>query len=429
MSRLIEADLTWIGSRFEPGLQVGITDDGRISSVAAEGLPGAERLSGIALLPGFVNAHSHAFQRALRGQGERFPQGAGSFWAWREAMYRLVDDFDAASLRKVSAAAFREMRDAGITTVGEFHYLHHQREGDFSLDAAVVEAAHEAGIRMVLLYCYYASSAPGVPLREPQRHFATPTLESFWQQVDVLAHRLDPQTQTLGIAPHSIRAVGPQEIALLYREAVRRGLPVHMHVEEQRREIEESNAAYGRSPMAVILDATQDGAFTAVHCTHTADADMKRFLAAGGIVCLCPLTEGNLGDGIPSLAQAHTAGGRLAIGTDSNNRLAMLEEMRWLEYGQRLQHEMRGALPDGGGAVAPILLAAATLGGAKALGLASGAIASGCWADLVAVDLNAPALAGVTPEHLLEAVVFGAGNEVIAGTYVGGRWRRTGEQS
>jgi len=153
MTRLIEADLTWTGSRFEPGLQIGITDDGRISSVAADRLPGAERLSGIALLPGFVNAHSHAFQRALRGQGERFPQGAGSFWTWREAMYRLVDDFDALSLRKVSAAAFREMRDAGITTVGEFHYLHHPRQGDFSLDSAVVEAAREAGIRMVLLYC------------------------------------------------------------------------------------------------------------------------------------------------------------------------------------------------------------------------------------------------------------------------------------
>jgi formimidoylglutamate deiminase len=342
-------------------------------------------------------------------------------------MYRLVDDFDAASLRKVSAAAFREMRDAGITTVGEFHYLHHQREGDFSLDDAVVEAAHEAGIRMVLLYCYYASSAPGVPLREPQRHFATPTLESFWQQVDVLAHRLDPQTQTLGIAPHSIRAVGPQEIALLYREAVRRGLPVHMHVEEQRREIEESNAAYGRSPMAVILDATQDGAFTAVHCTHTADADMKRFLAAGGIVCLCPLTEGNLGDGIPSLAQAHTAGGRLAIGTDSNNRLAMLEEMRWLEYGQRLRAEMRGALTDAAGDVAPVLLAAGTTGGARALGVPAGRIAPGCWGDFVAIDLRAPSLAEVPPERLLAALVFGSGNEAIAGTYVGGRWRASGD--
>lgn len=429
MSRLIEADLTWTGARFESEVQIAITNDGRISSVAAARLPGAERLSGIALLPGFVNTHSHAFQRALRGQGEQFPQGAGSFWTWREAMYRLVDDLDAATLRKVSAAAFREMRDAGITTVGEFHYLHHEREGDFSLDNAVLEAAREAGIRMVLLYCYYAWSAPGVPLRGAQRHFATPTLESFWQQVERLAPHLDPQTQTLGVAPHSIRAVGPQEIALLYREAVKRGLPVHMHVEEQRREIEESNAAYGRSPMAVILDATEGGAFTAVHCTHTADTDMKRFLTAGGIVCLCPLTEGNLGDGIPSLIQAHTAGGRFAIGTDSNNRLAMLEEMRWLEYGQRLQHEMRGALPDSGGSVAPVLLAAATVGGAKALGLASGTVASGCWADLVAVDLNAPALAGVTPQHLLEALVFGAGNDVIAGTYVGGRWRRTGEQA
>ena len=426
MSRVLEAELTWTGAAFEPGIQIAIGADGRIEAVGTLARPGAERLPGLALLPGFVDAHSHAFQRALRGSGESFPAGAGSFWTWRQAMYALVESLDRDSLRRISAQTFGEMRDAGITTVGEFHYVHHVREGDFALDDAILEAAADAGIRMVLLYCFYATGAPGRPLEGGQRRFATATVDQYWRQLDRIAGRLDSATQTLGVAPHSIRAASPGDIRLLHAEAVRRGLPVHLHVEEQRREIEESVAAYGRPPMAVILDALEGGAFTAVHCTHTADADMTRFLEAGGIACLCPLTEGNLGDGIPRLGRAHVAGGRLAIGTDSNNRLAMLEELRWLEYGQRLRGELRGALPDSAGEVAPTLLAVATTGGARALGVPTGRIAPGCWADLVAVDLGVPSLADLPRERLLPALVFGAGNEAIAGTYVGGKWRASG---
>jgi formimidoylglutamate deiminase len=444
MRQVLEAELTWTGAAFDPGIRVEVAADGRIASVGpiggaaastatAEGRLGTRgaqpvtRLPGLALLPGFIDAHSHAFQRGLRGMGEAFPAGAGSFWTWREAMYALVESLDRASLRRISARAFAEMRDAGITTVGEFHYVHHEREGDFALDDAIVEAAADAGIRLVLLYSFYATGAPGRPLAGGQRRFATAEVAELWRQVDRLAARLDPGTQTLGVAPHSIRAASPEQIREIHREAVRRGLPVHLHVEEQRREIEESLAAYGRTPMAAILDAVEDAPFTAIHCTHTAEADMERFLAAGGTVCLCPLTEGNLGDGTPRLTQAHAAGGRLAIGTDSNNRLAMLEEMRWLEYGQRLHGELRGALPDARGEVAPTLLAAATTGGAGALGVAAGRIAAGHWADLVAIDLRAAALAEMPAERLLAALVFGAGNEAIAGTYVGGRWRATGE--
>jgi formimidoylglutamate deiminase len=426
VSRVLEAELTWTRAEFAPHIQVVVDAHGRIAEVGLLGHPDATRLPRVALLPGFVDAHSHAFQRGLRGRGEAFPAGAGSFWSWREAMYALVDSLDRDAMRRLSARAFAEMRDAGITTVGEFHYLHHEREGDFALDDAVVEAAADVGIRLVLLYSYYATGAPGRRLEGAQRRFATPSPDGFWRQVDRLAGVLAPDTQTLGIAPHSIRAASPAEIGLLHGEASRRGLPVHLHVEEQRREIEEALAAYGRTPMALILEAVEGKPFTAVHCTHTSDGDMERFLASGGHACLCPLTEGNLGDGIPRLSRAHAAGGRLAIGTDSNNRLAMLEEMRWLEYGQRLRDELRGALPDAAGNVARTLLDAATAGGARALGIPAGRIAQGCWADFAAVDLDAPALAEVPPARLLEALVFGAGNEVIAGTFVGGRWRGRG---
>jgi formimidoylglutamate deiminase len=208
-----------------------------------------------------------------------------------------------------------------------------------------------------------------------------------------------------------------------------------MHVEEQRREIADCLAFYGRRPMQLAL-ATLPAAegLTAVHCTHTAPEDMERFLAAGGTVCVCPLTEANLGDGLPDLALPYRRRDRLnwlSIGTDSNARISLLEEMRWLEYGQRLRGESRGILRDGGGdgdgAVAASLLRAATAGGARALGLPCGELAPGCWADLVAVDLGHPSLAGWEPATLLESLIFGAGDEAIVATAVSGEWRRRGD--
>ena len=248
-------------------------------------------------------------------------------------------------------------------------------------------------------------------------------------RLDVLADHLDSTTQSLGCVAHSIRAATPAQIRAVYDESVRRALPFHIHVEEQRKEIEECRHAYGRAPMAVILDALGRGDFTAIHCTHTADRDMEAFLAAGGRVCLCPLTEGNLGDGIPALSLPHATGGRLCLGSDSNARLSMLEDMRWLEYGQRLKGEMRGALADRDGSVAQSLLEAATIGGSRALGLEVGRIAPGAWGDFAVVNLESPSLLGVAPARLLDALIFGAGNEVIAGTFVGGRWRESGRGS
>ena len=306
---VIEAELTWMGRGFERGRQVAVAENGRIDSVGAPVGAPTHRLQRCALLPGFINAHSHAFQRGLRGHGERFPAGAGSFWTWREAMYGLVGSLDGPRLRALSVQAFGEMRDAGITTVGEFHYVHHAREEDYAFDAVVLGAAAEVGIRMVLLQCFYATGAVGRPLEGAQRRFATPSVDRFVHQLDVLGSMLDARTQSLGAVAHSIRAAHPDQIRAVYDEARHRGLPFHIHVEEQRREIAECRAAYGRTPMAVILDCLEGrGDFTAVHCTHTSPTDMARFLAAGGRVCLCPLTEGNLGDGIPALSAASRRG-------------------------------------------------------------------------------------------------------------------------
>jgi formiminoglutamate deiminase len=421
---VIQADYTWLGDGFAAGVQIAVGGDGRIEAVGSLGRAVTHLLKHTALLPGFISAHSHAFQRGLRGQGERFPAAAGTFWTWRESMYQLAGSLGPDTFRWLSRRAFREMRDAGITAVGEFHYLHHDRETDHRFDEILVHAAREAGIRLVLLQTFYATGGIGKPLEGAQRRFATPSLEQYWRQMDRLAGMLDAATQTLGVAAHSVRAVGLDQIGALHQEAVRRNLPFHMHVEEQRAEIAECLAVYGQTPMFLVNEMLHSsGNLCAVHCTHTASGDMRQFLQSGGSVCLCPLTEANLGDGLPQLRGL--AGARLSLGTDSNARISMVEEMRLLEYGQRLREERRGALAGPTGRVATTALAAATLGGALALKLPAGRIEPGYWADLVAVDLSAPSLADLSTDALLEGLVFGAGNEVISGTFVGGRWRAT----
>lgn len=417
MNRRIEADLTWTGERFERAVEIVVADDGRIASVGPSTGQG-ERLANRALLPGFVSAHSHAFQRALRGHGEIFPEGAGSFWSWREAMYALVERLDVTRFYDAVHATFREMLAAGITTAGEFHYLHHSPSGpDFAFDEIVLRAAHDAGIRIVLLLTHYRTGAIGRPLAGAQRRFDSRSLDDFWRQAGALAPGLDLRTQSLGVAAHSIRGVPPEEIALLYAEARRRGLPFHMHIEEQRKEIAETLVAYGKRPMQLLLErlASCEG-FTAVHATHSDAGDLNSFVERGGRICITPLTEANLGDGIPPLIGS-TA---ISLGTDSNARISMIEEMRWLEYGQRLRSETRGVFRDEDGRNAPALLRCATQHGAAALGVDAGRIAPGACADFAAIDLTASAIAGIDPQHLLEAIIFGAGNEVVAETWVAG---------
>ncbi|MGH7549347.1 MAG: formimidoylglutamate deiminase [Gemmatimonadota bacterium] len=430
-TEVVEADLTWTGETFEPGIQVAIDSTGRIEAVGRLGRPTDRQLGHRALLPGLVSAHSHAFQRGLRGRGERFPEGVGSFWTWREAMYGLVESLDAERFRRTCATAFREMLDAGITAVGEFHYLHHGADGeDHAFDRLVLNAAAEAGIRIALLSTCYRRGEIDRPLENTQRRFATLSDEGFWESVDQLAQELDPSTQTLGIAAHSVRAVPLPDIVQLHDEASRRGLVFHMHVEEQRQEIEACVARYGKTPMALLNEEIAiDERFTAVHCTHTGPAELERFVGSGGNVCVCPLTEANLGDGIPGLQPllgSSGPGGQLCLGTDSNARISMVEEMRWLEYGQRSRGETRGRITDEDGDAARPLLSIATRGGARSLGIEVGELAPGRWADFTTLDLEAPGLADTDADTLLAAWIFGGGNAAVAQTCVAGRWRDRG---
>lgn len=418
---IIEADLTWTGASFEPGIQLEI-DAGKIARVGRLGVTATNRLTGQALLPGMVNVHSHAFQRGLRGKGDRFPAGMGNFWSWREAMYRLVEELDPEPFKRISVQAFREMLASGVTTVGEFHYFHHTRgTTDYGFDWLILEAAKEAGIRIALLMTYYRTGGVNQPLAGGQLRFATANPAEYWTQMDRIAKAIDPATQSLGAVAHSIRAATPDEIRELHAESVRRKQTFHIHVEEQRKEVEDCIAAYGQPPMAVLVNAVGDCAnVTSIHCTHTSPEDMTRYLTAGGRVCLCPLTEGNLGDGIPQLAEAHRAG-RLCLGSDSNLRISAFEDLRWLEYGQRLADETRGALRPEDGFLARSLFEVATAGGAAALGLPIGSLAAGRHADFFTIDIAKPLLEGCTRETLMDGLVFGADQSVVTGTWVGGR--------
>ncbi len=423
-TQIIEADLTWVRGRFERDVKITVGLKGQIEAVGFSELMPTVCLRDRAILPGMINAHSHAFQRGLRGRGETFGQGAGSFWSWREAMYGLVDRMDEEAIYALSKQAFGEMLAAGITTVGEFHYLHHdERCEGYAFDEIVLKAAADAGIRIVLLNAYYAAGVIGEPLEGAQRRFGSPSLDAFWLQMDRLETRIDRQTQSLGVVAHSIRAADIEDIRALHEEAQRRRLVFHIHVEEQRKEIKDCVAHYDRRPMQLLNERLEiDDRFTAVHCTHTDPSDMTEYLQAGGNVCICPLTEANLGDGIADVPEILEHNGRICLGTDSNARISFIEEMRWSEYVQRLGRERRGVCTDDSGSCASALWTFATTNGAHALGIKAGRVEAGYAADFVAIDLNHPSLAGWTEDTLLDALVFGSSNEAIAATCVNGKW-------
>jgi formimidoylglutamate deiminase len=444
---IIEPELTWTGppgeERFERNVRIAV-ENGRISEVGALSDEPTHRLPRTAILPGFVNTHSHAFQRGLRGRGETFPEEAGDFWSWREEMYRLVKSMDEQRIYELSRQTFSEMLDAGITAVGEFHYLHHSPgTGDFALDKVVLRAAADAGIRIVLLNVLYRAGGLGpeghTPLSDAQQRFAAPSVDAFWEQMDRLAEVVAQGAgapglcgggglSSLGVAAHSIRAVPLDELIAFSEEAARRGMPLHMHVEEQPREVEDALHHYGRTPMGLLNAHLRiSPLFTAVHCTHTSTADLDDYLSAGGNICICPLTEANLGDGLANVPWMLRHDGRVCLGSDSNSRIDMAEEMRWLEYGQRLATLSRGVCVNrasrGAGHVAERLLHAATIAGARAIGLRTGAIRPGFLADLVALDLDHPPLAGADAETLLPAFLCGSDGGAVAGTFVNGTWR------
>jgi formiminoglutamate deiminase len=413
-------ELAWLGGeRAEAGVLVELEGD-RIGEVAvgvSEAPPRATTLAGLTI-PGMANAHSHAFQRALRGrtQAER-----GDFWTWRRRMYEVAESIEPDSYFVLARATFAEMALAGITAVGEFHYLHHGAGGaryddPNAMGRAVIEAASEAGIRITLLDTCYLHGGIGEQAEGVQLRFSDGTADAWAERVAGLEE--SPETK-VGAAIHSVRAVDPESAARVAAFAGERSWSLHAHVSEQPAENRDCRAAYGQTPTRLFAEADAlTERFTAVHATHLEDDDFALLGTARCGACLCPTTERDLADGVAPARRLTAAGARLSLGTDSHAMIDIIEEARGVELDERLESGVRG------GHSAAELLRAATAGGAGSLGwLEAGRIEPGALADLVTVGLDGVRLAGTLPEHAIESVVFAAGagdvrDVVVAGKFV-----------
>jgi formimidoylglutamate deiminase len=464
-------DLLFTGGRFERGRALACDSAGRVITTLdvsplrellgreprvdetlnvcepESGLVFATRfrsLRGRAMLPGMVNAHSHAFQRVIRGRTEYRAAGRrDSFWTWREMMYSAAERLTPEDVYDASRMAFTEMLLAGITAVGEFHYLHRTPEGSEYSDANLlskqaVRAARDAGLRVALLRVAYARAGFRTPPNERQKRFIEPEPEVFLRHAEdlrsALAHEDKRGGETpaawAGVAPHSVRAV-PVEYLREVRDFARgRELPLHMHVAEQPAELSACLEETGRTPVAFLADeGLLDSRFTGVHAVHVSAAEVAAMRDARAMVCACPTTERNLGDGVVPADALFDEGVAVALGTDSHAQIDLLEDARELEYHLRLRRLERNVLAprvEGGGgretsALAARLFECATAHGARSIGAPSGALEVGRPADFFTVDLEDPSVAGASEEDLLPTVVFSLTRAGVREVAVGGR--------
>lgn len=403
--------------------------DGVILSVQCGVAAGPDDERHAIALPGMPNLHSHAFQRGMAGLAEVAGPGDDSFWTWREVMYRFATRVSPDDLLSIAAMAYVEMLEAGFTRVGEFHYLHHAPGGApyanrSAMSAAIVAAAAETGIALTHLPVFYAHGGfGGAALGERQARFAH-DLDGFALLLDgARAACAALPDAVVGIAPHSLRAVTPEELAAL--ETLAPEAPIHIHIAEQMREVEDCLAWSGARPVEWLLDhAAVDARWCLVHATHMTAMETARLARSGAVAGLCPITEANLGDGIFPAVDFRTAGGRFGVGSDSNVLIDAAEELRLLEYGQRLERRARNLL-GGGGSSGDTLWRAAVDGGARALGAASG-ITAGNAADIVSLDRDHPALVARGGAALTDALVFASARGAVDCVWRRGVKRVTG---
>lgn len=394
-----------------------VISDGRIATVEANTslLPGDERRA--ILLSGMPNLHSHAFQRGMAGLAELRGPSADSFWSWREVMYRFALSMTPDQVEAVAAQLYVEMLEAGFSRVGEFHYLHHDRDGRPYADIAemaqrIVAAASETGIGLTLLPVFYAhSSFGGAAPNEGQRRFIN-DVKQFSRLVEKCRESIRALNQgVVGVAPHSLRAVTPEEledITVMAPEG-----PIHIHIAEQMKEVEDCLAWSGARPVEWLLaNAKVDRRWCLIHATHMTDTETTDLAKSGAVAGLCPITEANLGDGTFAASLFMQHGGRFGIGSDSNVLIGLPDELRQLEYSQRLAHRARNVLAVAGGSTGRALFDAALDGGSAALGAGPSQIAAGASADFVSLDGKHPSLAGKTGDAILDAWIFANGTKV-----------------
>jgi formiminoglutamate deiminase len=406
-------------------VRVSVADGGIVAVAAGGSRTGADRVPGIAV-PGIPNLHCHAFQRGMAGLAERRGPGADSFWTWREVMYRFLQRLSPDDVEAIAAFAYVEMLEAGFTTVGEFHYLHHDVDGRPYADlgemaARIAAAAAQTRIGLTLLPSFYAYGGfGGAPPGPGQRRFINDP-DRFLDLVERARAAVSGlPAARVGIAPHSLRAVTPATLRAICRRTP--DGPIHIHAAEQAREVEDCVAALGRRPVEWLLEnAGVDARWCVVHATHTTAAEIAALAASEAVVGLCPLTEASLGDGIFDGASYLAAGGRFGIGTDSNIQIGAAAELRQLEYSQRLLRRARNVMTRAEGeSTGRRLFAAVLAAGAQALQRPIGALAAGSRADVVVLDPEHPDLAARSGDLWLDAWIFTAGRRAVETVLVGG---------
>jgi formimidoylglutamate deiminase len=380
------------------------------------------------LVPGTPNLHSHAFQRQMAGLAERGSGQADSFWTWRETMYRLANRLTPEQFESIAAWVQAEMLEAGYTSCAEFHYLHHQPGGAPYADLAemchrLFNAAAASGMALTVLPVLYCRSGFGADdVNERQRRFRNPP-ERFLELVDACRRAVaNHPLHRVGIAPHSLRAVAPDQLRAVVDQPTARAGPIHIHIAEQLGEVEECRSALGATPVAWLLqqhDVTPD--WCLVHATHMAPDELRAAAASGAVAGLCPSTEADLGDGSFEAESWIDAGGRFGIGSDSNLRVSVSEELRLLEFQSRLRGLRRIVLAEAERSCGRSLFERAVQGGAQALAQPVGRIEPGVRADLVELDACHPLLAGRSGDAILDSWIFAGGAAMVRSVWVAGR--------
>ena len=383
------------------------------SSIAA-----AESIKGWAL-PGLPNLHSHCFQRGMAGLSERRGHSSDRFWTWREVMYRFLDRLDPEAVEDIAAFAMLEMIERGYTALAEFHYLHHDPQGNPYANRAemaerIIAAAHKTGLCLTLLPVFYAhGNFGGQAPQEGQRRFIN-SLDGYEQLLGDTERGLHAlQDGKIGVAPHSLRAVTEQELAYLLTLAPES--PIHIHIAEQLKEVTDCVTWSGARPVEWLLDKMPvDHRWCLIHATHMNERETQQLAASQAIAGLCPITEANLGDGIFPATDFITSGGAFGVGSDSNIEISAAHEVRWLEYGQRLNLRGRNMLAlEAGQSTGEALYRMACRSGAQALNQAIGSIAVGKRADFVVLNENHPSLAGHKSDSIMDSYLFVAGHDAI----------------
>ncbi len=408
---------------------VGVDASGIITCLSAE-KPVAEHIETVegAAVPGFQNSHSHAFQYGMAGMAERHSSGTkDDFWSWREAMYQCALSQDPDQLEVLAATLYREMLRYGYTHVAEFHYLHHDKKGlpyanKAEIGERLVAAAATAGIKITLVPVFYQKGSFGQAPQERQRRFICHTTEQYLELLESSKQAVSRyHNASLGFGVHSLRAVDAADIIRTFNEGPK-DLPFHLHAAEQLKEIADCQAYLGQRPIEWLLDhLPADQRFHLVHCTHMTGEETKSLALSGANAILCTGTEGNLGDGIFNLKDYAAHGGRWSLGTDSHISLNPVEDLRWLDYTQRMLSHQRNTFDDG----ATTLVANAVLNGRTAMGHAGSNdyFEIGAALDAAVYDLKRPLLKQAAINDLLPAIIYTADSSALLGTLVDGKWR------